>query len=81
MTNPLSLYTDDELIDELLGRCDYAAVSLWKMRNSKTGGHVVLRRWRGNSHTCMGMCFDLSSHINTEYLKHSKSIKDQYGEE
>src|SRR5690348_5687196 len=59
MPDSIELASDDELITELLGRFDHAAFTGMRIETedviTKTGGHSVLRKWKGNSYTVAGL--------------------------
>ncbi|MFW9874471.1 MAG: hypothetical protein ACFFG0_15300 [Candidatus Thorarchaeota archaeon] len=61
-----------DLIEELLKRTDHGIISLLKIKDNETT--QVARRWIGNSHTCSGLCSDLSRSILIDYNNKSKRI-------
>ncbi len=65
----LSLETTDDLVHELLHRFDYAAFIGMTTRTNMPDGEAMfstIRRWVGNSHTCMGLVADLQNRILSE---------------
>lgn len=54
----LDLFTDDELIAELLHRCDHGIVGLY--RNTGQGTILTTRRWKGVSHLVSGLATDIA---------------------
>ncbi len=53
----LELVPTDDLIDELLNRHGHGVVCLLKV-DAKPDLNLILRRWKGNSHTVIGVMFD-----------------------
>lgn len=53
----ISLFSTQQLIDELLNRFDHAVFCGTKVedRDSK----VTIRRWKGHQHTCAGLAQDV----------------------
>ena len=58
----LDFISTDDLIDELFNRHDHGAVVLMKT-DAKPDMNLMERRWKGNSHTVVGMLFDTSQII------------------
>ena len=65
MSNDLELFSTDDLVDELLNRHDHGAIALMK-DDAKPNLNLLFRRWKGNSHTVVGLLFDISQVILEE---------------
>ncbi len=52
----------DDLIKELLGRCDHGVVLLLQTRIKPTQNNLT-RFWTGDSHACLGLCTDMEYDI------------------
>lgn len=63
MNEDLSLVSTDHLMTAVLHRFDHAVVVGLLTTSEKRGEHKYVRRWRGNSHTCAGLCFDVAGVI------------------
>ena len=59
----LELVETAALIRELLGRCDHGVVALMRLGDTGPGRQSIERLWKGNPHTCSGLCNDLSARI------------------
>jgi len=70
--NPLSLYSLDDLIEEVFRRFDHAVfvgVKALDVINKEDDTTRILtqRRWKGNHYTCSGLCFDMARKICKDY--------------
>lgn len=69
----LSLATTEELVKELLNRHDHACFVGMKVLSVQSGDPkqdckmYFIRRFEGNSHTCMGLLDDLKVSIMDEF--------------
>jgi len=61
----LELFSTDSLVEELLNRHDHGAIALMKV-DAKPDMNLLFRRWIGNSHTTVGLLFDISQTILEE---------------
>lgn len=61
----LSDYSHEELITELLTRCDHGLVVV--MFADRDEGNTVIRNWRGNAHTVAGLALDAANSALTAY--------------
>lgn len=59
----MQLITTEQLVKELLSRCDHGALILMRYGESGSRAAVYIRNWTGNPHTAMGLCDDLRDHI------------------
>lgn len=59
----LELVSTDDLLKELLARCDHGAVTMMLTNRLGNERHIYIREWIGNSHTCAGLCADLNETI------------------
>jgi hypothetical protein len=58
----LEFIPTDELMEEILKRMDHGVIGLIKIKDGDNTQQIA-RRWKGNSHTCCGLCANLSSTI------------------
>ena len=59
----LELVETAALILELLSRCDHGVVALLRVGDPGPLHISKERHWKGNPHTCSGLCNDLSARI------------------
>jgi hypothetical protein len=76
MMADLELVPTDDLVEELVNRCDHLALEMMRVNERGEETHLYIRRWAGNSHTCIGLCWDLASKI-TEDLRQNQIILDE----
>ena len=69
----LEFISTDDLIDELLNRCDHGAIVLLKV-GAKPDINLLNRRWKGNSHTAVGLLFDISQAIMEDMHEHESDV-------
>lgn len=78
MTTPdLNFVSSDDLLNELLSRCDHALFTGLVVMTGEENGegvHRVMRRWVGNSHTNMGLAHDLQTRILEDYRIEEGSV-------
>lgn len=79
---PLEFVETDELIRELLNRCDHGAVVLMRVGGHDHNGVTFNRRWRGDNHTVMGLCFDLAGCVRDSHhmIERDMSPETEEGE-
>lgn len=68
----LHFESDEDLIDELLSRYEHACfVGLKVLTGDEdvTGIHQVRRRYKGNSHTVIGLLHDAQNFTHATYLE------------
>lgn len=65
----MELITTEQLVKELLSRCDHGALILMRCGEAGHKDSTYTRRWNGNTHTCMGLCDDLRDTILQEFRK------------
>ncbi len=73
----LELVSTDELIAELLNRCDHGAIGLMRVEEHGTESHSYYRKWKGNSHTCIGLLRDVEVTILEALHENSTPIDDE----
>ena len=56
----MELVGTDELMEELLRRCDHGVVGMTRCGDPGPKDTSVFRKWKGNSHTCAGLAFDVA---------------------
>jgi len=62
--NDLDLVPTSELVDELISRCDHGVIGLFHSRKyGETVDLTVKKYWKGNEHTCLGLCTDIQNEI------------------
>ena len=71
----LSLISTDKLIEELLSRHEHAIFI--GMKIPKDNEVILIRRWKGNTHTCMGLSMDLAHCV----LSHFSGTEIDIGKE
>jgi len=72
----LSLVTTANLILELLERFEHGVIVLMRENRNGEGGHLYIRRHKGNSHTCVGLCQDVSDCILQCFHAHESKAED-----
>ena len=63
MEDELSLATTEALVLELLERFEHGVIVLMRENRNGEGSHLYIRRHKGNSHTCVGLCHDVADCI------------------
>ncbi len=63
----LATETTPNLLRELMARFDHAVFVALKTLHATEGKHMYVRRWAGNSHTCIGLLADQASAILKDY--------------
>lgn len=66
MTANLELVSTDDLVSEILKRHDHGAFVGMRTLSGEEGqiGQLqIVRRWKGNSHCCAGLCDDIKQDI------------------
>lgn len=66
----LSLISTDDLFEELVNRFDHLVISGIKYTKSD-GEYMVMRKWSGNRHTCLGLLTVLSQKIANKEIENS----------
>jgi len=61
----LGLVPIEQLISELLGRCDVGVIGLRKDENNSI--QMYKRHWVGDTMTCLGLCDAVKSIINIDF--------------
>ena len=75
--NELSLISTDDLIAELLNRHDHAI--FMGLKNPRQDEVTTVRRWKGNSITCSGLCNSLSRSALNDFTDREEQItKDEF---
>ena len=59
----LELVSTDDLIDEVFRRADHGIIGLLQVGTHGDESFTCWRRWKGNSHTCMGLATDATGAI------------------
>ena len=73
----IQLANTDDLIEELLNRHEHAVFMGIKL--PKENDVISVRRWRGNTYTCCGLCDSLTKHILDDYECREEPIgKEDY---
>lgn len=72
----LELVETEELIAELLGRCDHGAVVLLRCSPKGDDWHDLVTRWRGNSHTVAGLLADTQREVLNEMTRKEEDEED-----
>ena len=74
--NDLTLVSEEDLIQELFSRNDHSVFMAIKITKETTEASDIinLRRWKGNTYTCVGLCDSLSKSILNEYESKEKEI-------
>lgn len=70
MSNPLEFVTTEDLIEEILNRCDHGLITTVQIRSDDEV--MIYRRWVGNSHTIVGLATDAQAMILAAYHERSK---------
>lgn len=73
---PLEAATIDELTHELLIRFEHGIFI--GMQNPDGDDLRILRRWTGNSHTCVGLAWDMSHTIAQDCQERSHDDNERY---
>jgi hypothetical protein len=76
VASDFDLAETEDLIEALLARFDHAAFVGMQTDNPTAGKIMIRRRWRGNSHTCMGLCADAAETIRADYTDRSVDSAD-----
>jgi hypothetical protein len=71
--NPLELATLEELMTELLNRCDHGCIALLIEQDAEEA--LVYRKWSGNAHTIMGLAQDASSRVLENYRSRARKVE------
>lgn len=66
----LEFASDDELINELLGRFEHSVFC--GIKTPLDEYQVVFRRWKGNSATCAGLGFEVARTTLNDFEERSK---------
>lgn len=74
MSQDLSLVPSDDLIEALRVRFDYFVFSGLRVGVKFNGDTVTIRRWWGNSTTCVGLATELATAIILQKLEESEDI-------
>lgn len=77
----LSFVDTDELIEEVLSRLDHGAVVGLKVLTGDDDGkgrHGVIRQWKGNTHTVVGLLGDLQVAALDCYYEKNEDDAEQW---
>jgi len=63
----LELVSTDDLLAAICARYDVAGFVGMKVNATGPNGHSYRRAWTGNSHTVIGLCYDLADKVLRAY--------------
>jgi hypothetical protein len=73
----LELAETDDLLNEVFSRFDHACFIGMREQEYGEKTHGFIRKWKGNSHACSGLCQDLSLLILTAFIDRNELVEDE----
>lgn len=72
----LSVIPTKELVDELVGRFDHSVFCGMQVGGAGPKDSVFRRRWKGNTHTCVGLTEDMKVTMLRHFHDEQKPFQD-----
>ena len=73
----VNLVPTTDLLDALLSRHEHAVFAGVQTGYGQPDQDLCRRRWKGNSHTCVGLAFDVQCSIMSRYSEESRAKEDE----